>query len=179
MITAFSNSIDRNELRTPRLIIRPFQETDAADAHTWFGDADVMHHIPGGPNSSIEQTRQRIHTYISHQREYGYSKWIVTDRFSGEAIGDCGLLHLPESRDVELGFRFKRSRWGKGLATEAGHAWIDFAFGPLQLNQVLAIVLPDHDTSLRVLAKLGFSPAGRGTYYDMDFAVYKICATLK
>ena len=50
-------------LETKRLILRPFEASDAEGAFGWFGDPLVMRFTPGGPDSSIERTRERLAGY--------------------------------------------------------------------------------------------------------------------
>jgi ribosomal-protein-alanine N-acetyltransferase len=64
---------------------------------------------------------------------------------------------VPEISDTELGYRFFPEYWGKGLATEAGRASIEFARSDLGLKRLVAMVHPDNVASARVVAKLGFS----------------------
>jgi len=172
-----------NILETPRLLLRPFEREDAVAAHGWFGDRVVMKYTPSGPDASVGVTRERLARYEAHQALHGFSKWLVFERSSGQAIGDAGLLVLegdarPERwrrgtddgtaadqpREsgldrgpwIDLGFRFRPPWWRKGYATEAGAAWISVAFGSLGLDRLNAFVHPDNLASMKVLERLGF-----------------------
>jgi RimJ/RimL family protein N-acetyltransferase len=101
------------------LVLRPFAPADATAAFTWFGDADVMRFIGGGVDRTLNDTSNRLSRYINHQERCGFSKWLVQEKASGRAIGDSGLLILDElGPTADLGFRFAKSHWGCGLATE-------------------------------------------------------------
>jgi RimJ/RimL family protein N-acetyltransferase len=79
-------------------------------------------------------------------------------------IGRGGLQWTTYVRDldeVEVGWSVIPERWRQGLATELALASIDVAFGPLDLDQVVAFTLPDNVASRRVMEKAGFS-------YDRD-----------
>ena len=96
----------QTRFETSRLILRPFEPSDAPAAFEWFGNPTVMQFTPSGPDKSIEETKTRLNGYQDHQEAHSFSKWLVLERDTGVAIGDSGLLVLPEYGWVDLGFRF-------------------------------------------------------------------------
>ena len=52
------------------------------------------------------------------------------------------LLPMPDGRDTEVGYRLARRSWGKGIATEAAAALVEYAFSTLGLPRVVAVVYP-------------------------------------
>ncbi len=164
------------QIETPRLLLRPFVGSDAPAALEWFGDASVMRYTPSGPDTSLQQTTDRIADYQRHQAAHGFSKWVVLDRDTRRPIGDSGLLGMPETGDIDLGFRLGRPWWGKGLATEAGIAWVCTAFGDFSLTRLTAFAHPDNQASLRVLEKLGFRHERAGTVMGMRSLVFSLDA---
>ncbi len=80
----------RLRIETSRLILRPFELTDAEAAFGWFGNPVVMRFTPNGPDTSIGQTMTRLVKYQQHQLAHGFSKWIIGDRNTGHPIGDSG-----------------------------------------------------------------------------------------
>jgi RimJ/RimL family protein N-acetyltransferase len=190
-----------NLIETPRLLLRPFDRDDAVAAHAWFGDPVVMKYTPTGPDASVDVTRDRLVRYDAHQARHGFSKWMVFERSSGQAIGDAGLLVVegdarPErwrrggddeaagpagqpiaSREawLDLGFRFERRSWRKGYATEVGAAWISVAFGSLDLDRLDAFVHPENIPSMKVLERLGFREDGPDQVQGMP----AVCFTLR
>lgn len=163
----------RDPILTERLLLRPFTLEDAPVSHGWFSDPEVMHHIPGGPDTTLEDTRQRITRYLQHGLNHGFTKWLVTDRATGELLGDGGLYTLPNDPRVELGFRFARQHWDKGYASEMGRAWIEQYARLFPGRPLYGIVLPEHARSLRVLEKLGFEPVGEEPVYGRVMKVYR------
>ncbi len=95
----------RDRIETDRLILRPFEPTDAETAFRWFGDPIVMRFTPTGPDKSVGETRARLARYQKHQQAHGFSKWLMLDADSGDFIGDSGLIVLPEYSWIDLGFR--------------------------------------------------------------------------
>jgi [ribosomal protein S5]-alanine N-acetyltransferase len=163
-----------NVIETSRLRLRPFATDDARFAFEWFGDPSVMRFTPSGTDKDLGQTVERIAGYRKHQSAYGYSKWMIVDRISHQPIGDAGLMYLPEYGWIDFGYRLAQPFWGKGLATEAASAWLDKAFGELQLDRLVAIAHPENSASLNVLQKLGFSEQRRGTVMGMDCVILHI-----
>ena len=79
-----------------------------------------------------------------------------TSRFSGFArLGLCGV------EAAKLGYAIRYDMWGRGLATDAAQAMIDFGFARLDLHRISAAIGPDNHASLRVAQKLGMSHEGR------------------
>ena len=166
----------RTEIKTARLILRPFQPSDVEAAFTWFGHPVVMQFTVTGPDKSIEGTRRRLIYFEEHQRAHGFSKWIILDADSGVAIGDSGLLVLEEYGWVDLGFRLTQQYWGRGLATEAASAWVNVAFDELHMERLGAFAHPKNAASVRVLEKLGFQVERRATVMGMDSIVFSLAA---
>jgi len=164
----------RDRIETERLILRPFEMSDGEAAFGWFGDPVVMRFTPTGADKSIEETKTRLTFFMEHQGAHGFSKWLISDRTSGIAIGDSGLLVLDEYGWIDLGFRFAQAYWGKGLATEVASAWVRAAFDEFGLSRLGAFAHPENRASIRVLEKLGFNIETRGMVFGMDSIVFSL-----
>lgn len=164
------------KIHTDRLILRPFEPSDAEGAFEWLGDPVVMQFTPAGPDKSIEETRARLVGYQNHQKAHGFSKWLIVERDSGVAIGDSGLLVLQDYGWVDLGFRFAQPYWGKGLATEVASAWVRTAFDELGVSRLGAFVHPENVASIHVLEKVGFRAERHEMVMGMDSIVFSLDA---
>lgn len=164
----------RQRIETARLILRPFQPGDAESAFGWFGDPVVMRFTATGPDKSVVQTRARLAEYQKHQREHGFSKWLITDAHSRHSIGDSGLLVLREYGWIDLGFRLAQQHWGKGFATEAASAWVRAAFDEFHIPRLGAFVHPENVASIRVLEKLGFQAERRDIVMGMEAIMFSL-----
>lgn len=160
-------------IETARTRMRPFEETDAEETFAWFSDLEVMKFIPGGADTTLEDTRRRIARYREHQARFGFSKRLIIHRETGKAIGDSGLFHLPDGKRIELGFRLARPYWGAGYAAEVGRAWLNWFDAHLAGKALFADVHPDHVKSQRVLAKLGFHPSHSEFVHGMTMLIYR------
>jgi RimJ/RimL family protein N-acetyltransferase len=169
----------QNRIETNRLILRPFEPSDAEAAFGWFGDPVVMRFTPTGPDKSTDETKTRLGSYAKHQLVHGFSKWLISDRDSGVPIGDSGLLVLQGYGWIDLGFRFAQRYWGRGFATEAASAWVGAAFDEFRIGQLGAFVNPQNVASIRVLEKVGFRAEVRNMVMGMDAIVFSLDANTR
>lgn len=122
-------------------------------------DPEVMRFVNAGAPFTRVQSRVQSDRVADHWRTYGFGLWAVIEKATGAMLGFAGLAHplwLPGwERSVEVGWRLHRAAWGRGYATEAGRAALDYGFGPLQLGEIVALIHPDNDRSLAVASRLG------------------------
>jgi RimJ/RimL family protein N-acetyltransferase len=162
-------------LRTDRLELWPFTEADIPAAHRIYSDPEVMRYVGHGAVKRVSETRAMIAAYAAHQAAHGYSFWAVVERATGALIGDAGLfLSQGVGPEVEVGYTLARSAWGRGYGSEAARACVDAAFGPLGLDAVIALVVPDNERSLRVIQRLGMVPDGRRHAYGREHLVFRL-----
>jgi RimJ/RimL family protein N-acetyltransferase len=122
---------------------------------------------------SFEESRAEIAGFEDEWRRLGHGRWAVEERASNALIGACGILSWQEGtpdEKAEIAYGFGHPWWGHGYATEAARASIDWAFAAFDFPEVVALTNPDNVASQRVLAKIGFVPAGeaQGRYYLMN-----------
>ncbi|MFD0892842.1 GNAT family N-acetyltransferase [Luteolibacter ambystomatis] len=161
-------------LETERTFLRPFQASDATASFAWFSDPEVMRFIPNGRDETLEQTSARVARYMAHQEAHGFSKWIVIDRASGRPVGDAGFVMLPDGRRPELGYRFARPWWGRGLATEVSRRWIEVASPWFGFTRIHAFALPENQASRHVMEKVGFTFAAEEALYGVKVPLYSL-----
>ena len=166
------------ELRTERLLLRAIQQEDVDDYYErLFADPEVMRFLPGGqplPRERLDGLVERSH---GHWKEHGYGVWIVCDRGDGEIRGQCGLRYVDEVEETEILYAYSRSSWGRGLATEAARATLDFGFEQTRLQRIVAYAVPDNTASTRVMEKLEMRHEGEDRLWDLDLVRYAISRT--
>jgi RimJ/RimL family protein N-acetyltransferase len=93
-----------------------------------------------------------------HWERHGFGLWLLRDRGSGEMVGRGGLQYtdVDGASGIEVAWAIVPGRWGQGLATELAHASVEVAFGALELDELVAMTLPDNLASRRVMEKAGF-----------------------
>jgi len=159
-------------IETARLRLRRLSADDEHALVELDSDPDVMRWVGSPPGcrphaETVERVRQRIG---ADHGALGF--WVVEGRDGGGAIGLVALLPMPAGGDIELAYRLARRAWGRGLATEAASAIIAYAFGAARLPRLVAVTYPDNVASQRVLARLGFTPAGAVDYKGVRAAQY-------
>ena len=121
---------------TPHLRLRRWRRDDIDTLFRWATDPRMMEHMGRGPFSRAEAERMLDRT-LHHYRGYGFGVWLAEDRETGEPVGRVGLsYHRAWPDDPEVGWWIDPSRWGEGLATEAGEAAIEYAFEGLGFRRV-------------------------------------------
>lgn len=142
-------------LETARLIFRPLSIEDTEFMVQMWMDPGV-HQFIGGPKTA-DQTRQKIQDAVEHQTRYGFARWAVTLKATGELIGLCGpmLKQIEGIEEVELGYAFPRIHWGRGYATEAATASLQHCLERLGQRRVVAIIHPENHASVGVILKSG------------------------
>jgi RimJ/RimL family protein N-acetyltransferase len=149
-------------LVTPRLVLRGWRDADVAALAGVNADPEVMRFIGAGTPLDRARTAADVEAYRRMWAERGIGRFAVTLRESGEFAGFAGLAvpdDLPEIMPaVEIGWRFGRPYWGKGLATEAARAAMGFAFGPAGLYRLVSVHVAGNEASARVMRRLGMRP---------------------
>ncbi len=159
-------------IETERLLLRDKTPDDVGFMHRLLSDPAVMRYVGEGRPRGLEEVRAGLEKHIAHQQAHGFSLWLVLERAAGEPIGDCGLMHLEEGPEVEVGYRFVPEAWGRGYATEAAEASLAYGFDVLGLDEIVAVAYPDNAASRRVMEKIGMRYDGRGMYYGNDSVRY-------
>ena len=143
---------------TGRLVLRRFVPDDLDAFYELGSRPEIIRYAQSAPIASREVALEFMRTAPFHDyATYGYGRFACVWKPTGAVIGFSGIKFVPEINDNELGYRFLPEYWGRGLATEAGRASIDFARSALGLKRLVALVHPENAASARVLGKLGFS----------------------
>lgn len=147
-------------LETERLVLRHFTMADAPLIYELNKDADVVRYT-GDPIKDIPHAEQVLtNTILPQYSLYNYGRWAVHEKSTGLFIGWCGLKYRPERQEIDLGYRFKKTAWGKGYATEAAVACIKYGFEKLDLKRIVGRAVPENKASLSVLEKCGMQYIG-------------------
>jgi RimJ/RimL family protein N-acetyltransferase len=115
-------------LETERLVLRRFTMANADDLVNLDADPDVMCYITGGvPTSRDEIETEVLPAFLDYYQRYeGFGFWAAVEKATGEFLGWFHFRPAPDAApgDVELGYRLRKSAWGKGYATEGSRALI-------------------------------------------------------
>jgi RimJ/RimL family protein N-acetyltransferase len=149
------------ELETERLLLRPLAPADAEALQVLNADPEVMRYIGNGAPLTSAATEERTANAAAHWDEHGWGLFAAVEAATGTLVGWAGLAtptFLPEILPaVELGWRIRRDRWGRGYAPEAARAALGFAFGEVGLDRVVSCIHSENAASIRVAEKLGMT----------------------
>jgi RimJ/RimL family protein N-acetyltransferase/phosphopantetheinyl transferase len=136
---------------TQNLQLRQWRPNDAHWLFRLNQDPEVVKYTGDSGFSSEAKALELIQTYPNYQRD-GYGRWMVIDLSSNTPLGWCGLK--KNSWGIDLGFRFFREHWGKGIATKAARAAL--ALGEIfEVDPIIGRTLSSNTASSRVLEKVG------------------------
>ena len=155
---------------TARLRLYPPRLDDLDARLAMDRDPVVMRFIRPIPED-VEAQRADIRNRIIEPPRGAF--WHVEERAASSLggpgfIGWCGLFPLQDSGLMEIGYRFARAAWGRGLATEATAAALDHGFRELKLDPIVAVSHPDNAAAHRVLHKIGLRARGRGRHEGLE-----------
>jgi RimJ/RimL family protein N-acetyltransferase len=146
-------------LETPRLALRRFTMADADDLVSLDADPDVMRFVTGGAPTSREQIENEVlPAFLGYYQRYeGFGFWAAVEKRTGEFLGWFHFRPRPGAvpGEVELGYRLRKSAWGKGYATEGSHALIGKGFSEFGVQRVVAEAMAVNVASRRVMEKVG------------------------
>jgi len=152
---ALSDRMPVTIFETSRLVARHLEEGDLEDMLAVYGDEDAMRWVGDGRALTRAGGVEWLGITRENYRKRGYGMSAIVWRASGEIIGFCGLVHPGGQLEPEIKYAFKRSHWGKGVATEAARAMLAYGARSLGLHHVIATTAPENLASHRVLLKAG------------------------
>ncbi len=157
-------------LETARLVIRTFESRDAEAWVAMVNDPEVVRFLPPGPAPTMETFAEVIERRHAIEREIGYSMWAVEDKTTGTFVGQCGIRPVDEGAgpEIDLAYHYTRASWGNGYATEAVIAVLTHGLGPVGLDRIMAVAMPENIGSWRVMEKAGLRYQGRVNYYRLE-----------
>ena len=158
---------------TSRLILREFNAEDDQELSPILASPQVMKFSLTGC-LTVSQTQAKIDDFIASYRKHGFGKWAVILKSEKRLIGYCGIAIelIAGQPETELGYRLSEEYWGKGLATEAAQAALQYGLDRLKLPYILAVVEPANYASIRVIEKLGMKYLKQTYFQGLQVNVY-------
>lgn len=163
-------------LETKRLLLRPLALADLDDMASLLGDGEAL--TFWGPPRDRAASRAWIERNLGRYGRDGFGRCAIVLRATGELVGDCGLIRteVEGTEEIELGWIVSRSHWGRGIATEAGAAWRDYAFEGLALPRIVSMVSEHNIASRRVAEKLGMTVERAAVWDGLPMLMYSVRA---
>lgn len=166
---------ERDEVRTERLLLRRWRESDDEPFAAMNADPAV-HEFLQGP-----LTRDRSDAFVERieacLEARGWGLWAVEVPDVARFVGYVGLWpadYVTSNPMVEVGWRLAREHWGHGYATEAAREALRFGFEEVGLDEIVSFTVPQNARSIRVMERIGLlrDPAGDFDHPRVDAAAY-------
>jgi RimJ/RimL family protein N-acetyltransferase len=156
------------KLETPRLVLREMTEADAERLRVMNEHPNVLRFTGDGRLADDAQAIDLLRSRVFPQYQRGVGRWAIVERAGGQFVGWCGLKWDADAAEYDLGYRLLEAHWGRGYATEAARACLEWGRRELVGQRIVARVHVENAASIRVLEKIGLrrigeedSPIGR------------------
>lgn len=138
-------------IETERLIMRPWEETDAEALFRYASDPDIGPIAGWPPHTSVENSLEIIRTVFAAPETYA-----VVLKATDEPVGSCGIMFSDGQHSAEIGYWIGKPYWGQGLIPEAVKALLERCFNDLHLDAAWCGHYDGNTKSKRVIEKCGF-----------------------
>ncbi len=152
---------NRPQIKTERLLLRPFELSDAPKVREMAGEkviADTTLNIPHPYEKGMAQ--EWISTHQPKFEAGELVNYAIVLKKTQELIGAIGLTINKRFKRAELGYWIGKQYWNNGYCTEAGHVIIKYGFANLNLHKIVATHLIRNPASGKVMEKLGMTKEG-------------------
>lgn len=162
-------------VETPRLILRPIQDSDLDTFLSLFSDPVVMRYFPSTKDeAAVREWMIRIKERLS---EDGISFYSVVRKSDRIVVGYCGLIlqqDVDGTDEVEVGYGLLKKFWGNGYATEAAAACIRYGFDVKGFNRIISLIRPENSGSVKVALRNGLHFEKNVIRWELLHGVYVI-----
>jgi RimJ/RimL family protein N-acetyltransferase len=156
-------------VETTRLKLRGHRAEDLAACLPLWNDPIVTRFIGGRPYTQ-EEVWQRVQRYAGSWVLLGHGFWVIEEKAGGRLVGEIGIMDArremdpPFGDDRELGWALLPEVHGKGYASEALAAVLDWERGAFNAPCLVALIDPDNASSIKLAEKYGFRERVRSVY---------------
>jgi RimJ/RimL family protein N-acetyltransferase len=158
-------------IHTERILLRASEPEDLDPYADMNADLETMAHL-GGPIDKVA-TWRLMASLLGHWHLRGFGMWAVQDRATGEFLGRAGLYEQHGWPGIEVAGSLKRTRWGAGLAIEAGEAVLDFAATAVEAAEVISVIRPENAASIKAAQRLGLTYHRNAIVGDVEQLIYR------
>lgn len=149
------------QLKTERLLLRPFTPKDAPIVQKLAGDKAIAATTINIPHPYTDGLAERwISTHKPRFRDSRGAIYAITLLENQQLMGSIGLVTVPDQKRAELGYWLGQPYWGRGYTTEAARELLRFGFTELGLNRIYANHFSRNPASGRVMQKIGMQYEG-------------------
>ena len=150
-------------IATTRLVLREFETNDWPAVLAYQHDPRYLQFYPWTDRTEAE-VRDFVQMFLDQQAERPRRKFqlAITLPHDGRVVGNCGIRHKNENDwEADIGYELAPEYWGRGYATEAAIAIVNFGFRELRLHRISSWCIANNAASARVLERVGLRLEGR------------------
>ena len=161
------------QIRTARLLLRGYEPRDVEPYIEMMADPDVTRYLADGrPLSPFDAWRQ-LAMMAGHWMLNGFGVWAVEELSTGRFLGRVGCNQPYSWPGFEIAYTLSRSAWGKGYGLEAAGASLDYARRVLNRDEILSIIRPANQGSIRIATTLGAVRAESIDFFGSPADLYR------
>ena len=144
-----------DNLNTERLLLRKHKLEDAQPLHEKFGRDEKMFEFSGwNPYATEEQAREAVQRFLNGYAEEHFYGWAID--YQGELAGTIGAYDYDaQENSIEIGCGIARRFWGRGVASEAVRAVLEYLLEVEKIHRVTAWCASDNIGSMRAMENAG------------------------
>ena len=165
IINRIKNRLTLNKkyiFKSERLGFRDWLKSDLKELEMMNSDVEVMEHFP--KTLTKKENEQFFKKLSCHYKNHGYTYFATETLENNQFIGFIGLAYQDYQTAftpaVDIGWRLRKSAWGKGYATEGAKRCLAFGFSELNFNKIIATCTVDNLRSENVMRKIGMEQLG-------------------
>ncbi len=149
-------------ITTERLILRQLLPSDAEAMFEMDHNPEVHKYLWNKPTETLDETKEIIEYVRKQYLDNGIGRFAVVLKDTNEFIGWAGIKFItePENGQVnfyDFGYRLNEKFWGKGYATEASYAWLDYGYNQMNIKIMNAYAQSANGASNHILQKIGMT----------------------
>lgn len=173
---ASTNEVSGRERETQQLLVSPPSHSDRAAYHAHFMRPEIERWLRPSPLPpfNVNLIDGLLLGDCEHWKDHGFGPWVLREKAGGEFAGRGGLAwtSVEGVAEVELPWSVEPELQGRGLATEAACAAVEWA-AELGFEEAIALTLPDNLASQRVAEKAGFRLDGACQHAGLPHYLYR------
>ncbi len=165
------------QLETDRLLLRPFEKSDAEALFDMDKNPEVHNYLWQKPLTDIQEVYDYIEMVQKQYRDHNIGRFSAIIKETGELIGWTGIKYVTghvengNTNFFDYGYRLNQKFWNKGYATEASKAWLKHGFNEMKIDKINAYTHAKNGASNHILQKVGMK--FMEDYPDDDGVIWK------
>jgi RimJ/RimL family protein N-acetyltransferase len=149
-------------MRTARILLRPWTRQDVDALHALWTASKMRRYLWDDVVITRDTAKKVVESHLLTAHQFGIGYWAlhVPPPISGAAApitGFCGFRLIDDSPEIELMYGLQGECWGKGLATEACAAALEYLWRSTKFAHVYARTDPPNEKSIQVMLRLGMT----------------------